>query len=89
MKIYGIKEEIMILIAVIVGYVLGIAPFIYIKLLERQKNTQVEKQEEKIEDKTQEILDEWLNGAKEVNKVEVTQEDLYEEYTTGIVKKGE
>lgn len=79
----------MILIAVIIGYLLGIAPFIYKEITERQSKVKEINQEAKEEVKTQEIFEEWLNGPKEVNKTEITQEDIYKEYTTGIVEKGE
>lgn len=69
----------MILLAVIVGYILGIAPLVVPKIIEliKDKSTEVINQEE---EKTQtEIFNEWLNGpTKEVN-----QEDIYNEYITG------
>ena len=69
----------MILIAVIVGYILGIAPFIVPKVLE-MKNNKVHEQINEEEEKTQaEIFSEWLNGPKK----EVNQSDIYNEYITG------
>ena len=73
----------MILIAVIVGYILGIAPFIFPKILDAKKEMPENVSSEDI--KTQnEIFDEWLNGPK------LNQEDLYKEYMTGEeTRKGE
>jgi tRNA threonylcarbamoyladenosine modification (KEOPS) complex Cgi121 subunit len=86
---FGIKEGNMILIAVIVGYMLGIAPSIYRDITDKikEKKQVITHETEKTEQ--QEIFEEWLNGPKEVNKTEITQEDIYKEYTTGIVEKGE
>lgn len=85
----------MILIAVIVGYTLGVMPFIIPKLLEKREK-QIEMKENKEQYKSQEeILDEWLNGPKSNNKEEteaqiVDQEDIFKEYMTGITSpKGE
>ncbi len=78
----------MILVAVIVGYMLGIIPFILPKIL-NNKQKYIEQKEYVKKNKTQEeILDEWLNGPK--SRREVNQEDIYEEYITGQeVKKGD
>lgn len=68
----------MILVAVIVGYILGAMPFVMPKIFELIK-TRTKKVEETKEDKEQkEIFDEWLNGPKQVN-----QADIYNEYITG------
>ena len=77
----------MILLAVIVGYILGIAPFVVPKILELRKNKLVE-DTNKEDSKTQnEIFDEWLNGPAKTNQV--NQEEIYNEYITGIeTKKG-
>lgn len=77
----------MILLAVIVGYILGIAPFVVPKILELRKNKVVE-DTNKEDSKTQnEIFDEWLNGPAKTNQV--NQEEIYNEYITGIeTKKG-
>ena len=74
----------MILVAVIVGYILGVMPFIVPKILEK-KEEQIELKKDEEEYKTQkEIFDEWLNGAKENrNENKVNQEDIYKEYITG------
>lgn len=72
----------MILIAVIVGYILGIAPFVVPKILE-MKNNKVKEQTDKDEEKTQvEIFNEWLNGPQK-EPAKVNQEDIYNEYITG------
>ena len=77
----------MIILAVIVGYILGIAPFVVPKILELRKNKVVE-ETNKEDAKTQnEIFDEWLNGPAKTNQV--NQADIYNEYITGIeTRKG-
>lgn len=82
----------MILVAVIIGYLLGIAPFIIPKIIERidrkaEKAEEIE-QKEKDEKEQIEILDEWLNGAKQgINEPrQVNQQEIFEEYMTGKVK---
>ncbi|MGN1269352.1 MAG: hypothetical protein ACI4UU_00555 [Clostridia bacterium] len=79
----------MLLIAVIVGYVLGIAPFVVPKIIELRKN-KINKETNPKDEKTQnEILDEWLNGAKE-SENKVNQQDIYNEYLTGeTTEKGD
>lgn len=84
----------MVLIAVIIGYLLGIAPFITPKILELINCKKEEKQSK--EDKTtqEQILDEWLNGASKkeapVNEeIQKNQADIFKEYLTGIETKGE
>lgn len=74
----------MILVAVVVGYILGVMPFIVPKILEK-KEEQIELKKGEEEYKTQkEIFDEWLNGTKENrNDNKVNQEDIYKEYITG------
>lgn len=83
----------MILIAVIVGYLLGISPFVVMKILE-QKEKQIGLKENEKQYKEQEaILDEWLNGANKNSNKEsdkINQEDIFKEYMTGITSpKGE
>ena len=75
----------MILVAVIVGYILGVMPFIVPKILEK-KEEQIELKKDEEDYKTQkEIFDEWLNGTKENrNDNKVNQADIYKEYVTGI-----
>lgn len=78
----------MILFAVFMGYLLGIAPFLYEEIqtiLQKKEENQTAKKEQN--DATQ-ILDEWLNGKQEVSN-KANQEDIYQEYMTGVVKKGE
>lgn len=78
----------MILLAVFMGYLLGIAPFLYKEIqtiIQEKEENQTAKKEQN--DATQ-ILDEWLNGKQEVSN-KANQEDIYQEYMTGVVKKGE
>lgn len=76
----------MILVAVIVGYILGVMPFIVPKILEK-KEKQIELKKDEEDYKTQkEIFDEWLNGKKEnSDDNKVNQQDIYNEYLTGKV----
>lgn len=70
----------MILVAVIVGYILGVMPFVFPKVIEfmgRRTKTVAEAKEDK---EQKEIFDEWLNGPK---KDGVNQADIYNEYITG------
>ena len=85
----------MILIAVIVGYLLGVIPFIIPKLLEkRETQSEINENKEQVQ-KQEEIFDEWLNGAKISNEEKteaqrINQEDIFKEYMTGITSpKGE
>lgn len=72
----------MIILAVVIGYILGISPFVVPKIIERIENRRVK--EEKIEQdkETADIFDEWLNGPKE-DRVGINQQDIYNEYITG------
>lgn len=72
----------MILVAVIVGYILGVLPHVLPKILVMFENKKAVKAEVKENKEQQEILDEWLNGPKQKN--EVNQADIYKEYVTGI-----
>lgn len=74
----------MILLAVIVGYILGITPFVAPKVIEIYKNRKKEETETQESKEQAEIFDEWLNGPKENNSNKVNQEDIYKEYITGI-----
>lgn len=88
----------MILVAVIVGYVLGSAPIIYKEIKEIIKSKQEENLNEKSLKENQELLDEWLNGPKKTATYEtnnnqsdkgVNQVDIYNEYITGNVSSKE
>lgn len=81
----------MVLTAVIIGYLLGIAPFITPKILELINCKKEEKQNEENKITQNQILDEWLNGAnkEETQTTQVNQEDILKEYLTGIEAKGE
>lgn len=81
----------MILFAVIIGYLLGVAPSIYKEIKEIINNKEAKSNAEKDGIKTQELLDEWLNGPKKTetppetpkNNVGINQADIYTEYITG------
>ena len=73
-----------LIVAVIVGYILGIMPFIMPNILQKKEEHVEKKQDEINQKKEMEIFDEWLNGVKTVqidNKI--NQADIYQEYTTG------
>lgn len=80
----------MILLAVIVGYILGIAPFVVpkvVELIQNRAKRNIETQEDKT---TTEIIDEWLNGPQKEKENQVTQQDIYNEYITGeVTPKGD
>ena len=81
----------MILIAVVIGYLLGIIPFIVPKLFSIKEEKQSNKEMEEYYKNQENILNEWLNGKEDkVNQTnEINQEDIFKEYVTGKeVKKG-
>lgn len=78
----------MILIAVIVGYILGATPFIIIDLLERKERKFEIMQNEKQSKEQTEIFNEWLNG-KEPTQEQTTHVNLFNEYMTGKVTSEE
>jgi hypothetical protein len=90
MKKYGGRRKEMILLAVIVGYILGIAPFVVpkvVELIQSRVKRDIEAQEDKT---TAEIVDEWLNGPQQERVDKVTQQDIYNEYMTGeVTPKGD
>lgn len=75
----------MILIAVIVGYILGVIPFILPKILSLKEEKQSSKEMENYYKNQENILNEWLNGKEdEVTQTnEIDQEDMFKEYVTG------
>lgn len=81
----------MVLIAVIIGYLLGIAPFITPKILELIHCKKEERQNKDDKTSQEQILDEWLNGTskEETQTTQVNQADILKEYLTGIETKGE
>lgn len=80
----------MILIAVIVGYLLGIIPFIVPKLFKTKEEEQSNKEMENYYKNQEDILNEWLNGKDETQSSGISQEDIFQEYITGKeVRKGE
>ena len=71
----------MVVIAVVIGYLLGVAPFVVPKIIERidnNKNLKYKEEQEKEAKEQEEIYNEWVYGASKVN-----QQDLYNEYVTG------
>lgn len=81
----------MVLIAVIIGYLLGIAPFMVPKILELIHCKKEEKQSKEEKTTQEQILDEWLNGERKkvTQTTQINQEDILKEYLTGIETKGE
>lgn len=79
----------LIIISIIVGYTLGVAPFLYMVKKTKEENKQ-NVESKKIDRETNKIFDEWLNGEKSQNEQENTNSlaDIYEEYITGISKGG-
>lgn len=79
----------MILIAVIVGYLLGIIPFIVPKLF-KTKEEQSNKQMEDYYKNQEDILNEWLNEKEKTQSNGISQEEIFQEYITGQeTRKGE
>lgn len=72
----------MILIAVVVGYILGITPFIVLKIINNKEQKVEENREAESYKEQQEIFDEWLNGPKKDNST-INQQDIINEYFTG------
>lgn len=79
----------MTLLAVVVGYVLGVAPFITYYLIKNKENKAEEAKQESEKTEEQELFSEWLNGKKDNVKSEdkINQMDIYKEYVTGIEVK--
>ena len=75
----------MILITVIVGYILGVIPFILPKILNLKEEKQSSKEMENYYKNQESILNEWLNGKKDetAQTNEIDQEDMFKEYVTG------
>ena len=88
----------MLIIAIVVGYILGVAPFLWLEY----KDKYLQKEEAKTENNENEndmlkIIDEYLNGKKETEakeeneKNDEIQYDIYKEFVTGntsFIKKG-
>lgn len=74
----------MIILAVIIGYILGIAPFVAPNIIEKIEATKKVKEEAEDSKEQEEIFNEWLNGVNEPKQVD--QHELFEEYMTGKVK---
>ena len=75
----------MILIAVIVGYILGGIPFILHKILDLKQEKQSSKEIEDYYKNQENILNEYLNGisGETVKTNQIDQEDIFKEYLTG------
>lgn len=75
----------MILIAVIVGYILGVIPFILPKILSLKEEKQSSKEMENYYRNQENILNEYLNGisTETTQTNEIDQEDMFKEYVTG------
>ena len=79
----------MILIAVIIGYLLGVLPFVCPKIIQIIKEKDEMKIKENNSNMQEEILNEWLNGNTNKEDKNINQEDIFKEYITGkVVKKG-
>ena len=89
----------MLIIAIVVGYILGVAPFLWLEY----KDKYLQKEEAKTENDERkndmlEIIDEYLNGTKETETIKENenvqdeiQYDIYKEFVTGntsFIKKG-
>jgi len=73
----------MVLVAVIIGYILGVAPVV-LYFLWQNRNMKSLKVFEKEEAETKNIINEWLYGKQEKNdKKEVSQEEIFNEYMGG------
>lgn len=75
----------MVLIAVIVGYILGVIPFILPKILDLKQEKQSSKEVEDYYKNQENILNEYLNGisGETVKTNQIDQEDIFKEYLTG------
>lgn len=73
----------MVLVAVIIGYILGVAPVV-VYFLWQNRNIKPIKAVEQNNDETKNIINEWLYGKQEENdKKQVSQDKIYEEYVGG------
>lgn len=83
MVLSGGENMILILIAVIIGYMLGIIPFIIPKMFNEKEEKQSNKKIEEYYKNQENILNEWLNGKENQNDDGINQEDIFKEYITG------
>lgn len=82
----------MVLIAVVIGYILGAIPFIIPKIFSIKQEKQSNKEMENYYKNQENILNEWLNGKEKVEAQDkgINQEDIFKEYITGQeTRKGE
>ena len=70
------------ILAVVIGYILGISPFVVPKIIEKIENARVKEIEKEKDKEAIDIVDEWFNGPKE-NRKGINQQDLFNEYMTG------
>ena len=78
------------ILAVVIGYLLGVAPFVTPKIVTLIQNRVGKIKEEKTENEALDIFNEWLNGPQDDEKEKVNQEDIYNEYVTGkVTPKGD
>ena len=78
------------ILAVVIGYLLGVAPFVTPKIVTLIQNRVGKIKEEKTENEALDIFNEWLNGPQDTEKEKVNQEDIYNEYVTGkVTPKGD
>ena len=86
----------MIILAVVIGYVLGVTPFLFFYILNNNISFKRAKEDDCAQSDTQsdsqneaeQLLDEWLNGEKEETDKEDTSKnrsvmDIYNEFLTG------
>ena len=73
------------IVAVVIGYILGVIPFIIPKIFNEREEEQSNKEIEDYYKNQENILNEWLNGKEEVEAQEkgINQEDIFKEYITG------
>jgi len=73
----------MVLVAVIIGYILGIAPVV-VYFLWQNRNIKPIKAVEENNEETKNIISEWVYGKQEENdKKQVSQDKIFEEYVGG------
>lgn len=91
-NIVGRKENKMIIVAMTIGYVLGVLPFLFFYALNGQIRINKPSKEEKSADNvTEELVNEWLNGETKQNEEQekqMSQKAIYDEIVTGVAYGG-
>ena len=91
-NIVGRKENKMIIVAMTIGYVLGVLPFLFFYALNGQIRINKPSKEEKgVDNVTEELVNEWLNGETNQNEEQekqMSQKAIYDEIVTGVVYGG-